>query len=83
MMKSVVELGWELTWAGTSSHAFTGMRRDVQWNELLGKMPEVASINEFERLKKTKNRKKKAWKWHSAESNLVCLYWIGSSHPCP
>lgn len=30
-----------------------------------------------------KRRKKNAWKWHSAETNLVCLHWIGSSHPCP
>lgn len=58
-MKSVVELGWELTWAGASSHAFTGKRRNEQFNELLGKVPEVASINEFERPGKTKNGEKK------------------------
>lgn len=83
-MKSVVELGWELAWVGASLQAFTGMRRNEQLNELLGKVPEVASISEFERLEKTKNREKKnAWKWHSAETNLVCLHWVGSSHPCP
>lgn len=41
-------------------------------NKLLGKVAEAAGINEFERLEKT-TEEKNAWKWHSAEPNLVCL----------
>lgn len=85
MMKLVVELGWEVTWAGTSSYSFTGMRRNEQLNELLGKVAEVASINESERLEKTKNRGKTM---HGNGIQLrqiwsVCSHWVGSSHPCP
>lgn len=47
--------------------------------ELLGKMTESASVNEFERLEKTECKGKiYIWKWHSAETNLICLlalYW--------
>lgn len=82
MMKSVVELGWELAWAGTSSHAFTGMRNNEQLNELLGKVPEVASINEFERLEKTKNRGEKMH-GNGIQLSQIWLVCTGLSLPIP
>lgn len=56
-----------------------GTRGKEPLGELLGKMTEAASVNEFERLEKTECKGKKyIWKWHSAETNLICLlalYW--------
>lgn len=64
--------------AGMGWYLLTLIRWQEEWtvNELLGKVPEVASINEFERLEKTKNREEKM------HGNGI-LHWIGSSHPCP
>lgn len=48
--------------AGMGWYLLTLIRwQEEEWtvNELLGKVPEVASINEFERLEKTKNREEK------------------------
>lgn len=43
-----------------SLYAFSGTWRNEQLDELLGKVAEAASMNEFERLEKKDNRGKNA-----------------------
>lgn len=55
----MVDLGWQEAWAHMSPYALANTWRNEQLGELLGKVAEATSMNEFERLEKTENRGKK------------------------
>lgn len=77
----MVDLGWEEAWALKSLYALASTWRNEQLGELRGKVAEAAGMNEFDRLEKTESRGKNAWKWHSAEPNLICLLALGWAFP--